>query len=170
MIGFGGGSIPKSCHRYLPHADIAVIDVKARVIALRNQFQFPLITTGSGGLLRRAAYVSECTDLGQVLISDRFDINRAVIDRIRRSFDGPVLVIQPDDGENMIMSLSRDSDSEKTTRSLGSSIKVMCLLWLAKEAVGSLQLHRITADRRRQPAETELALQTDPDRLPARRL
>jgi hypothetical protein len=104
------------------------------------------------------------------LISDGFDINRAVIDRIRKSFDGPVLVIQPDDGENMIMSLSRDSDSEKTTRSLGSSIKVMCLLWLAKEAVGSFQLRRITADRRRQPAETELALQTNPDRLPAQRL
>jgi hypothetical protein len=29
------------------------------------------------------------------------------------SFDGRVLVIQPDDGENMIVSLSRESDSEK---------------------------------------------------------
>jgi spermidine synthase len=72
MIGFGGGSISKSCHRYLPHADMAVIDVKARVIALRNQFQFPLITIGSGwsaatgGLRIRMHRFSPSIDFGWV--------------------------------------------------------------------------------------------------------
>jgi hypothetical protein len=40
MIGFGGGSIPKSYHRYLPHADIAVIEVEARTLPSEINFSF----------------------------------------------------------------------------------------------------------------------------------
>jgi len=41
MVGLGGGSLPKYCHRHLPAADITVVEIDADVIALRGAFQVP---------------------------------------------------------------------------------------------------------------------------------
>lgn len=41
MVGLGGGSLAKFCHRYLPGARITVIELRADVIALREQFAIP---------------------------------------------------------------------------------------------------------------------------------
>jgi len=41
MIGLGGGSLPKFCHRHLPGTDITVVEIDPRVIALRDQFEVP---------------------------------------------------------------------------------------------------------------------------------
>jgi spermidine synthase len=41
MIGLGGGSLPKYCHRHLPDADITVVEINPAVIALRGVFQVP---------------------------------------------------------------------------------------------------------------------------------
>lgn len=41
MIGLGGGSLPKFCHRYLPQADIEVVEIDPGVIALREAFRVP---------------------------------------------------------------------------------------------------------------------------------
>jgi spermidine synthase len=41
MVGLGGGSLAKFCHRYLPHARITVLELCADVIALREQFAVP---------------------------------------------------------------------------------------------------------------------------------
>jgi spermidine synthase len=41
MIGLGGGSLPKYCHRYLPPVDITVVEVNPHVIALRDEFMVP---------------------------------------------------------------------------------------------------------------------------------
>lgn len=41
MVGLGGGSLAKFCHRYLPHSRITVIELRADVIALREQFAVP---------------------------------------------------------------------------------------------------------------------------------
>ncbi|MCX8476295.1 MAG: fused MFS/spermidine synthase [Sphingomonas sp.] len=41
MIGLGGGSLAKFCHRYLPDADITVVEIDPRVIALRDRFRIP---------------------------------------------------------------------------------------------------------------------------------
>lgn len=41
MIGLGGGSLPKYCHRHLPEADITVIEIDADVISLRETFHVP---------------------------------------------------------------------------------------------------------------------------------
>lgn len=41
MIGLGGGSLAKFCHRYLPAARIDVAEIDAGVIALRDEFQVP---------------------------------------------------------------------------------------------------------------------------------
>lgn len=41
MVGLGGGSLVKFCHRHLPAARITVLEVRADVIALREQFCIP---------------------------------------------------------------------------------------------------------------------------------
>ncbi|MEC5160431.1 MULTISPECIES: hypothetical protein [unclassified Janthinobacterium] len=41
MVGLGGGSLAKFCYRYLPEARITVLELRADVIALREQFLIP---------------------------------------------------------------------------------------------------------------------------------
>jgi spermidine synthase len=41
MIGLGGGSLPKYCHKHLPSADITVVEINPHVIALRDDFFVP---------------------------------------------------------------------------------------------------------------------------------
>jgi spermidine synthase len=41
MVGLGGGSIPKFCHRYLAETQIDVVEIDPAVIALRDEFQIP---------------------------------------------------------------------------------------------------------------------------------
>jgi spermidine synthase len=41
MVGLGGGSLAKFCYRHFPRARITVLELRADVIALRDQFQVP---------------------------------------------------------------------------------------------------------------------------------
>lgn len=41
MIGLGGGSLAKFCHRYLPASKMLVLEINPHVIALRREFQVP---------------------------------------------------------------------------------------------------------------------------------
>ena len=41
MLGLGGGSLPKFCHRHLPKTQITVVEIDADVIALREEFHVP---------------------------------------------------------------------------------------------------------------------------------
>jgi len=41
MIGLGGGSLAKFCHRHLPHTLMCVVEINAQVIALRDRFRVP---------------------------------------------------------------------------------------------------------------------------------
>lgn len=41
MVGLGGGSLAKFCHRHLPRSRITVLELRADVIALREQFAIP---------------------------------------------------------------------------------------------------------------------------------
>lgn len=41
MIGLGGGSLAKFCHRHLPDAVIDVAEINPRVLALRGEFRVP---------------------------------------------------------------------------------------------------------------------------------
>jgi spermidine synthase len=41
MVGLGGGSLVKFCHRYFPDARITVLEQRLDVIALRDQFAVP---------------------------------------------------------------------------------------------------------------------------------
>ena len=41
MIGLGGGSLAKFCHRNLPQAQVTVVEINPHVIATRSQFLIP---------------------------------------------------------------------------------------------------------------------------------
>ena len=41
MVGLGGGSLVKFCHRHFPECRITVVELRADVIALRDQFMVP---------------------------------------------------------------------------------------------------------------------------------
>lgn len=74
MIGLGGGSLAKYCYRYLPQAEITVVEISPEVIALRNEFAIPADDTrfrvlpGDG-----APWVTDMSWQPDVLIVDGFD-------------------------------------------------------------------------------------------------
>lgn len=41
MLGLGGGSLAKFCHRHLPRAALTAIEISPDVLALREEFQIP---------------------------------------------------------------------------------------------------------------------------------
>lgn len=73
MIGLGGGSLAKFCHRHLPGARIEVAEINPHVIALRDEFHVPpddarLRVLHADG----ARFVREDTAGADVLIVDGF--------------------------------------------------------------------------------------------------
>ena len=97
MIGLGGGSLAKFCHRHLPQAAIVAVEINPHVIALRDAFQVPpdsarfQIVEADGGHFVR--------DTGQrfdVLMVDAFDAQGmpAALGS-RRFYDDCLDVLQP---------------------------------------------------------------------------
>ena len=74
MIGLGGGSLAKFCHRHLPDAALVVVEINPHVIALRDAFQVPAdsarfqVVQGDG-----AAFVRDTPARFDVLMVDAFD-------------------------------------------------------------------------------------------------
>jgi spermidine synthase len=74
MVGLGGGSLAKFCYRNLPKTQISVVEIDARVIALREEFCVPpddgrfRIVCDDG-----AQYISSFSERIDVLMVDAFD-------------------------------------------------------------------------------------------------
>jgi len=74
MIGLGGGSLAKFCHRHLSGADITVLEINPHVIALRHEFSIPeddarfRVIRADG-----ARYVRAHQDAFDVLLVDGYD-------------------------------------------------------------------------------------------------
>jgi spermidine synthase len=74
MIGLGGGSLLKFCHRHLPASVLSVVEINARVIGLREAFAVPpdgarlQVLHGDG-----AAFVHGAPDRFDVLLVDGYD-------------------------------------------------------------------------------------------------
>lgn len=74
MVGLGGGSIPKFCHRHFPGLEITAIEIDADVIALRDEFCIPAdderfrIVHADG-----AKYISRLPTPADVILVDAFD-------------------------------------------------------------------------------------------------
>ncbi|MDO8463888.1 MAG: transferase [Gallionella sp.] len=74
MIGLGGGSLAKYCYRYLPQAEITVVEINPDVIALRNEFAIPADDARFKVLLGDGAmFVTDTAMRPDVLIVDGFD-------------------------------------------------------------------------------------------------
>jgi spermidine synthase len=74
LVGLGGGSLVKFCHRHFPDARITAIEIRADVIALREQFRIP----PDDARLRivhadAAAYLPRLAGQADVLLVDGFD-------------------------------------------------------------------------------------------------
>ena len=74
MVGLGGGSLLKLCHRHLPEARITVLALRADVIALREQFMLPpddarlrIIETDA------VSYIRQHPGCADVLLLDGYD-------------------------------------------------------------------------------------------------
>lgn len=74
MIGLGGGSLAKFCHRHLKRSRIQVVEINPHVIALRDEFHVPpdderfTVLRGDG-----AQFVRHRCDRCDVLLVDGFD-------------------------------------------------------------------------------------------------
>jgi spermidine synthase len=74
MVGLGGGSLAKFCYRRFPHARITVLEVRADVIALREQFHMPPDDARLRVLHCDAAhYLAGAPGTADVLLVDGFD-------------------------------------------------------------------------------------------------
>jgi spermidine synthase len=74
MVGLGGGSLVKFCHRHLPSACLTVVEINPGVIALRREFSIPdddarlSVRADDGALFVRTAAATI-----DVLLVDGFD-------------------------------------------------------------------------------------------------
>lgn len=74
MVGLGGGSLAKFCHRQLPRSQMTVLEINPQVVALRREFQVPddderfRVITADG-----AAYLQAGAARFDVLLIDGFD-------------------------------------------------------------------------------------------------
>ena len=74
MIGLGGGSLAKFCHRHLKNSRLRVVEINPHVIALRDEFHVPpdderfTVVRGDG-----APFVRQRSSRCDVLLVDGFD-------------------------------------------------------------------------------------------------
>lgn len=75
MVGLGGGSLAKFCYRHFPQTRITVLELRADVIALREQFHVPPDDARFEVVHADAASYLACMPASaDVLIVDGFDI------------------------------------------------------------------------------------------------
>lgn len=74
MIGLGGGSLVKFCHRHLPNTRLTVVEIDPDIVALREWFHIPAdnerlqVIIGDGGdFVRRGGWTAD------ILLIDAFD-------------------------------------------------------------------------------------------------
>lgn len=97
MIGLGGGSIAKFCHRHLPDTHLTVVEINPHVIALRERFKVP----PDGPRFRvehddGARFVANTPHRFDVLLIDAFDAEGMPESLgTRRFYDDCADVLQP---------------------------------------------------------------------------
>jgi spermidine synthase len=87
MIGLGGGSLPKFCHRHLRQSRITVVEISAEVIALREEFCIPKddqrfrVIHDDG-----ARYIERLDEPMDVLLVDAFDADGIALSLAKSDF------------------------------------------------------------------------------------
>ncbi|MES2716099.1 MAG: fused MFS/spermidine synthase [Pseudomonadota bacterium] len=107
VIGLGGGSLVKFCHRHLPQASLQVAEINPHVLALRDDFMLP---PDSARLamqqLDGARFVRQPQAACEVLLLDGFD-RQGMPDALcsQRFFDDAMGAL--DDGGVLVINLHR---------------------------------------------------------------
>jgi spermidine synthase len=90
IIGLGGGSLVKYCHRYLPATRITAVEIDADVLALRSQFLVPSDDDRLTVIQADGAYhVAQMADRGartNAILVDAYDHTGIAPSVVRRSF------------------------------------------------------------------------------------
>lgn len=73
MVGLGGGSMAKFCHRHLPRARLTVVELNPDVIALRGEFKVPEDPRLAIVQADAADYLAAAQGDADVLLLDGFD-------------------------------------------------------------------------------------------------
>ncbi|NRF71000.1 fused MFS/spermidine synthase [Aquincola sp. S2] len=140
MIGLGGGSMAKFCHRYLPGTRIQVVEINPHVIALRDEFHVPaddhrfrvihgdgaqfvryrstrcdallvdgFDSSGQPARLCTQRFYDDCREMlqpgGMLVVNLHYGHRHydTLVERIGRSFDGAILVVDDGDSSNSIV-------------------------------------------------------------------
>ena len=108
MIGLGGGSLAKFCHRQLAQTRMTVIEINPHVIALRRDFQVPedderfQVIAADG-----AVFVQTCEVTFDVLLVDGFDHEGQPAELCsRRFYDACFAALSP--GGLLVVNLHHD--------------------------------------------------------------
>ncbi len=76
MVGLGGGSLAKFCHRYLPNTHMTVLEINPHVIAVRDAFAIPPDDQRFRVLLADGAeFVRSTAQTYDVMLADGFDMH-----------------------------------------------------------------------------------------------
>ncbi|MDP2029579.1 MAG: fused MFS/spermidine synthase [Thiobacillus sp.] len=86
MVGLGGGSLAKFCHRHLPDARLTVVEINPDVIALRAEFQVPDDTRLAIIQADAADYLPAAEGDTDVLLLDGFDTDGIAPTFLNRDF------------------------------------------------------------------------------------
>jgi len=74
VLGLGGGSLVKYCHRHLAAARITVVEIEPDVVAFRDEFRVPPDDERLSVLIGdAAAYVARAPRAADVILMDAFD-------------------------------------------------------------------------------------------------
>jgi spermidine synthase len=154
MIGLGGGSLVKFCHRHLGAARMTVVENNPGVIALRSRFGIPddderLTVLADDG----ASFVARTTDAFDVLLVDGFDHTGQPPQLCSQAFyDGCFRALAP--GGVLVANLHADDSghaewARRIARSFGgSAMQVLsaeqsnCIVFAARGAPATTQALR----------------------------
>lgn len=74
MLGLGGGSLAKFCHKHYPDAEITVVEINPQVLAFRDEFHVPEESERFTIVLADAAeFVASNRRTFDVILADAFD-------------------------------------------------------------------------------------------------
>jgi spermidine synthase len=86
LVGLGGGSLAKFCHRHLPRARLTVVEIDPNVIALRREFGIPDDPRLTIVQADAAEHLAAANGEADVLLLDGFDANGIASAFLNRGF------------------------------------------------------------------------------------